>query len=89
MAREKRKLRDKLALNMVIRGDVITQTDDIALFDLNKIKSKQVRERSVLIDVACTIRCRISCDVMFMNVLNMYRHHAIVLLLRLATNESG
>ena len=43
MAREKRKLRDKLALNMVIRGDTITQTDDIALFDLNRIKSKQVR----------------------------------------------
>ena len=50
-ARERRKLRDKLALNMVIRGDTITQTDDISLFDLKKIKShqalKQVEESKV------------------------------------------
>ena len=42
MAREKRKLRDKMALNMILPGDVIEQTEDIALFDLKKIKSKQV-----------------------------------------------
>ena len=41
-AREKRKLRDKMALNMIIPGDTITQTDDIALFNLRKIKSKHV-----------------------------------------------
>lgn len=40
--KEKRKLRDKLNLNMVIPGDSIEMTDDIDLFNLKKLKSKHV-----------------------------------------------
>ena len=41
--KEKRKLRDKMSLNMVIPGDQIEQTTDVATFDLEKIKHKHVR----------------------------------------------
>ena len=40
--KEKRQLRDKMSLNMVIPGDQLDITDDISLFDLKKIKNKQV-----------------------------------------------
>ena len=57
-ARERRKLRDKLALNMVIKGDTIAQTDDISLFDLKKIKSQQVGVLHVThVCQRCTVCC--------------------------------
>ncbi len=41
--KEKRKLRDKMALNMVIPGDTLEVTDDMELFNIKKIKKKHVR----------------------------------------------
>jgi len=41
-SKEKRKLRDKLKLNMVIPGDRIEALDDIELFNLNSVKTQQV-----------------------------------------------
>ena len=43
--KEKRKLRDKMSLNMIIPGDQIEQTTDSAMFDLEKIKHKHVGHR--------------------------------------------
>lgn len=40
--KEKRKLRDKMSLNMVIPGDQIEVVDDMEMFSLNKLKSLKV-----------------------------------------------
>ena len=48
--KEKRKLRDKINLKMVIPGDHIEMTDDIDLFSAKKIKSQQVG--SVFVQIA-------------------------------------
>ncbi len=40
--KEKRKLRDKMALNMIIPGDTMQVTDDLELFNIKKIKKKNV-----------------------------------------------
>ena len=41
--KEKRKLRDKMNLNMVIPGDVIDAGDEIELFSLKAVKTKKVK----------------------------------------------
>ena len=45
--KEKRKLRDKMALNMIIPGDTMEVTDDMELFNIKKIKKKHVSFYSV------------------------------------------
>jgi hypothetical protein len=41
--KEKRKLRDKMELQMIHPGDHIEELDDVDLFNIKKIKSKHVR----------------------------------------------
>ena len=45
--KEKRKLRDKMALNMIIPGDTMQVTDDLELFNIKKIKKKNVSFEAV------------------------------------------
>jgi hypothetical protein len=40
--KEKRKLRDKMSLNMVIPGDQIEVGDDMEMFSLKQLKSLKV-----------------------------------------------
>ena len=44
---EKRKLRDKMALNMIIKGDTLEVANDLELFNIKKIKKKHVSPDSV------------------------------------------
>ena len=44
--REKTKLRHKMDLKMVIPGDKQDFSDDVALFNLNKIKNKSVSNKA-------------------------------------------
>ena len=41
--KEKRKLRDKMSLKMVIPGDRIETSDDIEMFNLKNLQNKPVR----------------------------------------------
>ena len=43
--KEKRKLRDKMALNMIKPGDALEVTNDMELFNLKQIKKKYVSTR--------------------------------------------
>ena len=47
--REKTKLRHKMDLKMVIPGDKQDFSDDVALFNLNKIKNKSVSNKGISI----------------------------------------
>ena len=40
--KEKRKLRDKMALNMIRPGDTLEVTNDMELFNLKQLKKKHV-----------------------------------------------
>lgn len=49
MRREKVKLRHKMDLKMVIPGDIQDFSDDVGLFNLNKIKNKSVSSFTVFV----------------------------------------
>lgn len=42
MMKEKRKLRDKMALSMIAEGDTLEVKQDRVLFDMKEIKNKDV-----------------------------------------------
>ena len=44
--KEKRKLRDKMALNMIQPGDTLQVTNDMELFNIKEIKKKHVSKNS-------------------------------------------
>jgi putative aminopeptidase FrvX len=43
--KKKNKLQERLGMKMVLPGDSVDLADDVMLFDLNKITSKQVDNR--------------------------------------------
>lgn len=55
MRREKVKLRHKMDLKMVIPGDKQDFSDDVGLFNLNKIKNKSVS--STVFVIIISINC--------------------------------
>ena len=46
--KEKRKQRDKMALNMVLKGNTLLVTDDMELFNIKKIKKKHVSNKLLI-----------------------------------------
>ena len=80
--KEKRKLRDKMSLNMVIPGDQIEQTTDVATFDLEKIKHKHVRSymkcRHLSVHLICILFLSIFFFYMFyINFTKCHTHYFI------------